>query len=132
MSDIYKMTQANEVPVHGRTQGNLGMPLQAMATESNNDLERLLRVLVSTVKLQGRSSMTLQMGTMGNNVELSRLPKPREIPLNGGDGQSTLMNAVANEDEPVGPEVLCREIGLLKGAIHSMHQDQLALQVHLM
>ena len=47
MSDIYKMTQANEVPIHGRTQGNQGM----LATESTNDLERLLRVLVSTVKL---------------------------------------------------------------------------------
>lgn len=42
------------------------------------------------------------------------------------------MNAAANEDEPVGLEGLCREIGLLKGSIHSMHQDQLALQVQLM
>ena len=86
MSDIYKMTKGNEAPAHGRTQGNKDMPLQAMATESTNDLERLLRVLVSTVKLQGRSSMTLQMGTMGNNLELSRLPKPREVRLNGHDG----------------------------------------------
>ena len=51
MSDIYKMTKVAEPPAHGRTQGNQGMPLQAMTTESTNDLERLLRVLVSTVKL---------------------------------------------------------------------------------
>ena len=101
-----------------------------MATESTNDLERLLKVLVSTVKLQGQNTNTLQMGTMGNNLELSRLPKPREVRQLFEDDQSTLMNAaVANDEEPIGPEALSREVGLLKGAIHAMHQDQLSMQV---
>lgn len=96
-----------------------------MGIESTGDLERLLRVLVSTVKLQGQNNGTIQMGTMGQNFEISRLlPKPREVPsTRDADGQSTLMNAIAEDDEPVGPEVLCREIGLLKGAIHAMHTD---------
>ena len=75
------------------------------------------------------------MGASHKNIDMGKLPKPREIiPQTLSDGQSTIMNAaVANDDQLGGSaEMLCREIGLLKGAIHAMHQDQLSLQVHLM
>lgn len=63
------------------------------------------------------------MGTMGmNNDRLNKLPKPREV-LASENGQSTLFNAAAHESEPVTLDLLCREVAVLKGAIHAMHQD---------